>query len=115
MREFSICLLFLHFEIVIYATIFAVLWRLVYLWWVIYRVFSVRFSNSRICDCRRARMSKVSRESLAESVGEILKAAKEKPRKFRQTVELQIALKNYDPQKDKRFSGSVRCDPHPGS
>jgi len=25
-----------------------------------------------------------------------------------ETVELQISLKNYDPQKDKRFSGTVR-------
>ena len=31
-----------------------------------------------------------------------------KPRKFRETVELQIGLKDYDPQKDKRFVGSVR-------
>ena len=35
----------------------------------------------------------------------------EKPRKFVQTIELQIGLKNYDPQKDKRFSGSVKL-PH---
>jgi len=32
----------------------------------------------------------------------------ENKRKFTETVELQIGLKNYDPQKDKRFSGSVR-------
>ncbi|KAJ3271241.1 hypothetical protein HK104_004720 [Borealophlyctis nickersoniae] len=32
----------------------------------------------------------------------------EKPRKFVETVELQIGLKNYDPQRDKRFSGTVR-------
>jgi len=31
-----------------------------------------------------------------------------KARKFTQTVELQIGLKDYDPQKDKRFSGTVR-------
>ena len=31
-----------------------------------------------------------------------------KPRKFRETIELQIGLKDYDPQKDKRFVGSVR-------
>lgn len=28
--------------------------------------------------------------------------------RFLETVELQISLKNYDPQKDKRFSGTVR-------
>lgn len=38
----------------------------------------------------------------------VLGGAKEKQRKFTETVELQIGLKNYDPQKDKRFSGSVK-------
>jgi hypothetical protein len=37
--------------------------------------------------------------------------SKEKNRKFTETIELQIGLKNYDPQKDKRFSGSVKL-PH---
>jgi large subunit ribosomal protein L10Ae len=31
-----------------------------------------------------------------------------KKRNFLETVELQIGLKNYDPQRDKRFSGTVR-------
>merc|ERR1712127_1164692 len=31
-----------------------------------------------------------------------------KKRKFRETVDLQIGLKQYDPQKDKRFSGTVK-------
>merc|ERR1712176_1688356 len=31
-----------------------------------------------------------------------------KKRKFVETVDLQIGLKNYDPQKDKRFSGTVK-------
>ena len=53
-------------------------------------------------------MSKISREALNECVAEVLKASTKKKRKFRETVELQIALKNYDPQKDKRFSGTVR-------
>ncbi|CAJ0930112.1 unnamed protein product, partial [Mesorhabditis belari] len=53
-------------------------------------------------------MSKISREALAETVAEVVKAAQDKKRKFRETVELQVGLKNYDPQKDKRFSGSVR-------
>merc|ERR1712078_757150 len=34
--------------------------------------------------------------------------ANTKARKFQQTVELQIGLKDYDPQKDKRFVGTVR-------
>lgn len=32
----------------------------------------------------------------------------EKKRNFLETVELQIGLKNYDPQRDKRFSGTVK-------
>merc|ERR1712209_310632 len=32
----------------------------------------------------------------------------DKKRKFMETVDLQIGLKNYDPQKDKRFSGTVK-------
>ena len=35
----------------------------------------------------------------------------EKPRKFLETIELQIALKDYDVQRDKRFAGSVKL-PH---
>ena len=39
-----------------------------------------------------------------------------KKRKFTETVELQIALKNYDPSKDKRFSGTFKLPnvPKPG-
>lgn len=32
----------------------------------------------------------------------------DKKRNFLETVELQIGLKNYDPQRDKRFSGTVK-------
>jgi large subunit ribosomal protein L10Ae len=54
-------------------------------------------------------MSKVSKESLNESIATLLKYSREeKKRKFLETVELQIALKNYDPSRDKRFAGSVR-------
>lgn len=38
----------------------------------------------------------------------VLTASTDKKRKFTETVELQIGLKNYDPQKDKRFSGTVK-------
>ncbi len=38
----------------------------------------------------------------------ILEGSKTKQRKFQETIELQIGLKNYDPQKDKRFSGTVK-------
>lgn len=52
--------------------------------------------------------SKVSRDTLYESVNAILDFSKTKKRRFLETVELQIGLKNYDPQKDKRFSGTVK-------
>jgi len=52
--------------------------------------------------------SKVSRDTIIESVSAMLTASQEKKRKFTESVELQISLKNYDPQKDKRFSGTVR-------
>jgi len=37
----------------------------------------------------------------------MLSQSKQKKRGFTETIELQIALKNYDPVKDKRFSGSI--------
>ncbi|KAL2928966.1 60S ribosomal protein L10a [Bienertia sinuspersici] len=56
-------------------------------------------------------MSKLQNEAVREAISGIVNDAKEKNRKFTETVELQIGLKNYDPQKDKRFSGSVKL-PH---
>ncbi len=50
----------------------------------------------------------MSKDILYECVNEVLNKSKEKPRKFLESVELQIGLKNYDPQKDKRFSGTVK-------
>jgi len=52
--------------------------------------------------------TKVSKEMLYECVNAVLDGSKAKPRKFRETIELQVGLKNYDPQKDKRFSGTVK-------
>lgn len=49
----------------------------------------------------------VSSDTVSEAVASILKYSTEKKRNFVETIELQIALKNYDPQKDKRFSGSI--------
>jgi large subunit ribosomal protein L10Ae len=53
-------------------------------------------------------MSKVSREVVEEAVQAIMAFSEEKKRNFTETIELQIALKNYDPSKDKRFSGVIR-------
>merc|ERR1711892_1239649 len=49
-----------------------------------------------------------AQETLYECVAAVLKGSADKPRKFLESVDLQIGLKNYDPQKDKRFSGTVK-------
>jgi len=56
-------------------------------------------------------MSKLNVDNLKKAIQAILDGSKEKPRKFLETVELQIALKDYDTQRDKRFSGTVKL-PH---
>ncbi|KAG2968001.1 hypothetical protein PC119_g24318, partial [Phytophthora cactorum] len=65
-------------------------------------------------------MSKLNSELLSQAVDDILAFSagetvtingdelKGKKRNFNETIELQIALKNYDPQKDKRFSGTFK-------
>lgn len=55
--------------------------------------------------------SKLQSDALREAISGIMGDSKEKNRNFVETIELQIGLKNYDPQKDKRFSGSVKL-PH---
>ncbi|KOM44074.1 hypothetical protein LR48_Vigan05g167900 [Vigna angularis] len=54
---------------------------------------------------------KLQSDALREAITGIMGDSKEKNRNFVETIELQIGLKNYDPQKDKRFSGSVKL-PH---
>eukprot|EP00456_Euglypha_rotunda_P043777 TRINITY_DN3434_c0_g1_i2.p1 TRINITY_DN3434_c0_g1~~TRINITY_DN3434_c0_g1_i2.p1 ORF type:complete len:222 (+),score=43.08 TRINITY_DN3434_c0_g1_i2:112-777(+) len=57
-------------------------------------------------------MSKISSDTFKEAVDAILKhSLQDKKRKFKETIELQIGLKNYDPQKDKRFAGTITL-PH---
>jgi len=54
-------------------------------------------------------MSKITVAGVRQNVQELLKYSnEEKKRNFLETVELQIGLKNYDPQRDKRFSGTVK-------
>jgi large subunit ribosomal protein L10Ae len=74
-------------------------------------------------------MSKLNSELLSSSIDDLLSYAKGetinykgadvkgKVRKFTETVELQITLKNYDPSRDKRFSGTFRLPivPKPNS
>lgn len=53
-------------------------------------------------------MIKISSETLNESLAALLKEANvDKKRPFTQTIELQFGLKNYDPNKEKRFNASV--------
>lgn len=52
-------------------------------------------------------MSKnLTHANITEGINYILK--EKKKRKFTETIELQVGLKDYDPQKDKRFAGTVR-------
>lgn len=54
---------------------------------------------------------------MRQNVQELLEySLNEKKRNFLETVELQIGLKNYDPQRDKRFSGTIKLPtvPRPG-
>lgn len=53
-------------------------------------------------------------ETITNAKGEELKG---KTRKFTETIELQITLKNYDPSRDKRFSGTFKLPaiPRPNS
>mmetsp|Transcript_10061 Transcript_10061/g.30100 ORF Transcript_10061/g.30100 Transcript_10061/m.30100 type:complete len:230 (+) Transcript_10061:151-840(+) len=65
-------------------------------------------------------MSKLNQELVSTAVDKILayskgdtiqvdgKDIKGKKRKFVETIDMQIALKNYDPQRDKRFSGTFK-------
>jgi large subunit ribosomal protein L10Ae len=53
-------------------------------------------------------MSKISSAALSEAVDALLKYSEEKKRNFVETIELIVTLKNFDPQKDKRFSGTLR-------
>eukprot|EP01004_Peranema_trichophorum_P007609 NODE_6384_length_890_cov_158.761408_g5792_i0.p1 GENE.NODE_6384_length_890_cov_158.761408_g5792_i0~~NODE_6384_length_890_cov_158.761408_g5792_i0.p1 ORF type:complete len:244 (+),score=36.90 NODE_6384_length_890_cov_158.761408_g5792_i0:58-732(+) len=61
-------------------------------------------------------MSKISPDALKQAIATIIEdsyvigkdGAKKQKRKFIESVELHVNLKNYDTQKDKRFSGSVK-------
>jgi large subunit ribosomal protein L10Ae len=53
-------------------------------------------------------MSKITRENLRATIQQLTEASQEKKRKFVETVELQIGLKNYDVAREKRFSGSIK-------
>lgn len=52
--------------------------------------------------------SKLNGDLLKKAIAEVLEESKDKKRKFVETIDLQIGLKDYDTQRDKRFSGTVR-------
>lgn len=66
-------------------------------------------------------MSKISSDLLGSSIEKVLALAKGeevdgkkgKVRGFIETIELQVTLRNYDPNKDKRFNGAVRMPTAP--
>ena len=62
-------------------------------------------------------VEKAIKDVLAYSKGETItnngEDSKGKVRKFIETVELQVSLKNYDPQRDKRFSGTFKLPTMP--
>jgi len=53
-------------------------------------------------------MSKLSPDTVSEAITAILKHSAEAKRKFVETIELQVALKNYDTTKEKKLAGTVR-------
>jgi len=53
-------------------------------------------------------MSKITVAGVRGNVQQLLEQSQKKKRNFLETVELQVGLKNYDPQRDKRFSGTVK-------
>ena len=55
--------------------------------------------------------AKINNAGVADAIKELRGLMKQ--RKFAETIELQIGLKDYDPQKDKRFVGSVRLPNNP--
>merc|ERR1711890_44818 len=57
----------------------------------------------------RRKMSKITTSHVRENFQKLLAYSNDtKKRNFLETVELQVGLKNYDPQRDKRFSGSLK-------
>ena len=54
---------------------------------------------------------KLSQEKVSKAIEKILENSVTNKRNFNESFELQIGLKNYDPKKDKRFSGTISL-PH---
>jgi large subunit ribosomal protein L10Ae len=52
--------------------------------------------------------SKLQADIVAQAVKDLKKQSADSKRKFVETIELQISLKNYDSNKDKKFGGSIK-------
>ena len=63
-----------------------------------------------LCNCPYHRVGRAGRAGgegrAAADRGRVLGAGVK--RKFQETVELQLGIKDYDPNKDKRFNGTIR-------
>ena len=69
---------------------------------------SITFIQSTPCESA-ANICCLVTAGVRDNVSQLLNySLNEKKRNFLETVELQIGLKNYDPQRDKRFSGTIR-------
>lgn len=60
-------------------------------------------------------MSKIQPTILKNAIDGIYARAEEKKRNFVETIELQVALKNYDATRDKRIAGSIKLPMAPKS
>ena len=68
-----------------------------------------RYYGRRVNSVSQDKMSsKLSQDQVKEAIKQVLEGSKTKKRNFIESVELQIGLKDYDTQKDKRFSGTVK-------
>jgi large subunit ribosomal protein L10Ae len=68
-------------------------------------IFSYSKINSELLESSIATILAYSRGETLTIKGEEVKG---KQRKFQETIEIQIGLKNYDPSKDKRFNGTTK-------
>ena len=72
-------------------------------------MFSISANYLRLCRTPWIKADNFATAGVRTNVQQLLEYSLEtKKRNFLETVELQIGLKNYDPQRDKRFSGTVR-------
>lgn len=53
-------------------------------------------------------MSKIPPQVISDAIKAVLDGAAKKKRKFIESIDLQVNLKNYDVNRDKRFSGSIK-------